>query len=555
MLIHLYVKDFAIVESLDLELEPGMTTITGETGAGKSISIDALGLCLGDRAEAGMVRAKAAKAEVAATFNIKDIKHAQQWLNENELNNEESPSECIIRRTISQEGRSRASINGVPVPLTQLKAIANYLVNIHGQHAHQLLLKNDYQLDLLDQYAAHQGLLDNTLNAYQYWAMLQNELKKLQQQEQQQADRLQLIEYQVSELDEFALQEDEFEQIEEEHKRLSNTSSLTSESQKCLGMLYENDEHSAYGLLQSITHNLASLNQYDDKLEPIVELLNNANIQLEEASNDLRHYLDSLEVDPSRLVDVEARLSTALDLARKHKVKPEQLYQEHQKLSEELKAIHGCSERSEQLEQDLQQAELQYKNNAEKLSLSRQKSAKHLSKHITKSMQKLNMEKGVFDIKLSNNPRPTKLGCDDIDFLVCANPGQPLQALGKVASGGELSRISLAIQVITAERVATPTLIFDEVDVGISGATASIVGQMLRQIGKNAQIICVTHLPQVAACGHQQMQVSKSTTGTQTKTHMKRLDDENRVIALANLLGGDSVTDITVANAKELLAS
>ncbi|NTS77565.1 DNA repair protein RecN [Catenovulum sp. SM1970] len=553
MLSHLFVKDFAIVESLDLEFQAGMTTITGETGAGKSISIDALGLCLGDRADAGMVRAGASKAEISATFNISDIVNAQNWLIQHDLADSNS-NECIIRRVISCEGRSRAFINGSPVALQQLKALGVFLINIHGQHAHQALTKSDYQLTLVDSFAGHDDLLESVHNAYQYWDMRRSEYKKLKQQESQQADRLQLIEYQVAELDEFNLQQGEFEQIEEEQKILANTSQLMTESQTSLTMLYDGDEHSAFGLVQGISNKLAKLAEVDEKLAPVIDMLNEAQITLEEASHDLRGYLDKLEPDPERLNQAEQRLSTALELARKHKVKPESLPDEHQQLAAELAEIKSLDAKSEELEKELQQAEKHYYQLAEKLTQSRQRHAANLADMITASMQQLNMAQGQFAIELRSLSTPTKLGADMVEFLVSANPGQPLQAIHKVASGGELSRISLAIQVITAEKIAMPSLIFDEVDVGISGQTASVVGQMLRRIGEQTQIICVTHLPQVAACGHQQMQVAKQTDGKQTQTEMIPLNSDNRVIELARLLGGDQVTDIAIANAKELLA-
>lgn len=552
MLCNLYVKDFAIVDNLELDFKSGMTTITGETGAGKSISIDALGLCLGNRADAGMVRSGADKTEICASFNLADIPKAQDWLKEQDLNTEDS-KECIVRRIVSKEGRSRAYINGAPVPAQQLKSLANYLVNIHGQHAHQLLLKPEYQIQLLDEFAGHNSLVESTHNTFQFWSMLKNQLKKQKDQEASRQDRLQLIQYQVAELDEFNLQAGEFEQIEEEHKRLSNMSSLLTESQVSLTMLYEGDEHSAFGLVQGITNKLSNLTELDENLNNIVTILSDASIQLQEASHELRGYVDKLEPDPQRLQEIENRMSTALELSRKHRVQPELLHETHQTLSAELKAIKSSGERAEQLEQEVHLAEQRYWQESKLLTASREEAAVRLSKHITSSMQQLNMAQGVFKVDLQVLDKPSKSGSDQIEFMVSANPGQPIQAIGKVASGGELSRISLAIQVITAEKISTPTLIFDEVDVGISGSTAAVVGQMLRKIGESTQIICVTHLPQVAASGHQQMQVSKSNDGQSTQTQMKILTEKQRVEELARLLGGDVITKTTLANAKELL--
>ncbi|AWB68196.1 DNA repair protein RecN [Saccharobesus litoralis] len=553
MLTQLFVKDFAIVENLDIEFQPGMTTITGETGAGKSISIDALGLCLGDRAEAGMVRNGANKTEIAATFNIQNISAAQQWLVENELL-DEGEYECIIRRTVSAEGRSRAYVNGAPVAAQQLKSLARHLVNIHGQHAHQLLVKPEYQLSLLDDFSGHTQLLENSLNSYQYWAMQRNELAKLKEQEQQRADRLQLIEYQVAELDEFALVEGEFEQIEAEHKRLSNAVNLLNESQMAMTMLYDSDEHSACGLVQSIANKLSNLASTDAAINGVVSMLSEASINLQEASNELRHYVDGIEPDPERLMQLEDRMSTAMELSRKHRIAPELLYQEHEKLSAELLELKSFGELGETLALEVEKAEQRYWQAADELHASRCAAAQKLSSLITASMQELNMAQAEFKIQVDKTTTPSKLGSDNIEFLVCANLGQSLQPISKVASGGELSRISLAIQVITAEKVDTPTLIFDEVDVGISGATAAVVGQMLRRIGDNTQVVCVTHLPQVAACGHNQMQVSKHNEADRTHTKMFTLDNDSRVVELARLLGGDKLTDTAIANARDLLA-
>lgn len=554
MLTHLYIKDFAIVDGLDIEIDPGMTTITGETGAGKSISIDALSLCLGSRAETSMVRPNADKTEICATFNVSQIPEAIQWLEDQDLLNPDQ-TDCMIRRVITAEGRSRAYINGAPVPAQLLKSLAPHLVNIHGQHAHQLLLKTDNQLTLLDQFADHKHLLAQTTMAYQGWHKLKNELKQLEKEQANRDARYQLLEYQVNELDNFDLAEGEFEQIELEHKRLSNSVALVTDSQQCYSLLYENDQQTIVGMVQFIQNKLSDLSKYDPALENLIEMINQADIQLQEASYELRDYIDSQEPDPERLQLVEERMATALELARKHKVPAESLYAEHQKLAQELAQIKQSDEQNEQLKAQVIKAQKHYLSAAKALSDSRAKAAKALSKEITQSMQTLNMQKGQFAIKLTGNDSPSKFGSDDIEFLVSANPGQPLQAMHKVASGGELSRISLALQVLTSSKSSVPTLIFDEVDVGISGPTAAIVGQMLRKIGNSTQVICVTHLPQVAACGHQQMQVTKANDGRSTTTSMIKLDQEQRVYELARLLGGDAISENTLKSAKELLVS
>lgn len=554
MLTNLYIKDFAIVEHLDLEIDSNMTTITGETGAGKSISIDALGLCLGNRAEASMVRNGADKTEVCVTFNVANIPAAINWLTEQDLYEAEQ-QDCIIRRVISAEGRSRAYINGAPVPAQLLKELAPLLVNIHGQHAHQLLLKPEYQLGLLDQYAGHKHLISQTTLAYQGLQTLTQTLKKLEQEKASRESRRQLLEYQVSELDEFNLQAGEYEIIDTQYKRLSNASALVSDSQACYAMLAEplDDEPSVSDLLLKVQHKLNELTRYDDKLSNITTLINEACIQVDEAGYELKDYVESLEPDPARLLELEERLTLTLSLARKHKVTPETLHEEHAKLSAELASIKASEQATDLIQTQIIEATTQYKVAAAKLSKNRIKFAKEISVAITKSMQSLNMQQGKFEVVINQIDKHSKLGSDQIEFLVCANPGQPLQPLGKVASGGELSRISLAIQVLTASKIATPTLIFDEVDVGISGGTAAIVGQMLRKIGESAQVMCVTHLPQVAACGHHQMQVYKQNNKKTTQTTMRSLTKSQRVEELARLLGGDIITKNTLENARELL--
>ncbi|PML82851.1 DNA repair protein RecN [Vibrio breoganii] len=553
MLAHLSVNNFAIVKSLQIELQPGMTTITGETGAGKSIAIDALGLCLGSRSDSGMVRQGEDKVDLCASFMIESNLSAQRWLEDNELTDGE---ECILRRVIGKDGRSRAFINGNPVPVSQLKSLGQTLVSIHGQHAHHQLLKKEYQLTLLDQYAGHQSLLNNVQKHYQAWRQADNTLKQTIQNGQQNLAQKQLLEYQIKELDELALLENEFSKLEDEHKKLSNSGELLSLTQQSLDVINDNDDVNAIALLHNVIHQTQQLGELDSTLSGISEMLNEALIQMEEASSELRNYLDSIDMDPMRMQMVEERYSRVMSLAKKHLVLPEDLYQHHQDLAKQIEALDCSDERIEQLKAEVEQALEKYLKSSEKLSKSRKRYAKELNKLISESMHQLSMEKARFDISINNDPKyASPLGTDDVEYLVSANPGQPLQPLGKVASGGELSRISLAIQVITAQKVETPSLIFDEVDVGISGPTAAVVGQMLRKLGESTQILCVTHLPQVAGNGHQQMFVAKKTKGGTTETRMFTLNTEQRVEELARLLGGSEITSSTLANAKELMAA
>lgn len=551
MLAHLSVNNFAIVKSLQLELSKGMTTITGETGAGKSIAIDALSLCLGGRAEASMVRQDEEKTEVSAAFILDNNLHATRWLEDNDLLD---GKECILRRIISKDGRSRAFINGSPVPLSQLKSLGQLLINIHGQHAHQQLMKPELQLAMLDQYAGHLDLLKQTRLAYQQWRQVNHHLKQLRENSQQNQAQLQLLEYQIKELNELALGEEEFIELEQEHKRLSNSGDLAINCQKAINLLYESEEVNALNLLQTVSHTLIELAEMDSQLSSLPNMLNEAMIQLEETNNELRAYLDHIDVDPERMSYVEDRYSRVLSLARKHHVLPEELYQHHQALLQQIALLDCSEEKIQELENDVAVHYQTFASCAEKLHKSRSRYAKELDKLISLSMHELSMEKAQFKIDVvQHQGQLSPLGFDHVTFLVSTNPGQPLQPIAKVASGGELSRISLAIQVITAQKIDTPSLIFDEVDVGISGPTAAVVGKMLRKLGESTQVLCVTHLPQVAGCGHHQLFVAKQTKGGKTETQMVKLSEEQRIAELARLLGGSQITPSTLANAKELL--
>ncbi|MBC3620372.1 DNA repair protein RecN [Vibrio metschnikovii] len=551
MLAHLSVNNFAIVKSLQLELSKGMTTITGETGAGKSIAIDALSLCLGGRAEASMVRQDEEKTEVSAAFILDNNLHATRWLEDNDLLD---GKECILRRIISKDGRSRAFINGSPVPLSQLKSLGQLLINIHGQHANQQLMKPELQLAMLDQYAGHLDLLKQTRLAYQQWRQVNHHLKQLRENSQQNQAQLQLLEYQIKELNELALGEEEFIELEQEHKRLSNSGDLAINCQKAINLLYESEEVNALNLMQTVSHTLIELAEMDNQLSSLPNMLNEAMIQLEETNNELRAYLDHIDVDPERMSYVEERYSRVLSLARKHHVLPEELYQHHQALLQQIALLDCSEEKIQELENDVAVHYQTFASCAEKLHKSRSRYAKELDKLISLSMHELSMEKAQFKIDVvQHQGQPSPLGFDHVTFLVSTNPGQPLQPIAKVASGGELSRISLAIQVITAQKIDTPSLIFDEVDVGISGPTAAVVGKMLRKLGESTQVLCVTHLPQVAGCGHHQLFVAKQTKGGKTETQMVKLSEEQRIAELARLLGGSQITPSTLANAKELL--
>ncbi|QYJ88898.1 DNA repair protein RecN [Shewanella halotolerans] len=553
MLCQLSINNFAIVRFLELDFKSGMTSITGETGAGKSIAIDALGLCLGNRADANTVRPGASKAEVSARFALDDIPLAKRWLEDNDL---ELDDECILRRTIGSDGRSRAYINGNPVPLNQMRALGQLLIGIHGQHAHHAMLKSEHQLTLLDSYANHKMLLEACSASYQRFKLIQKELSQLQQSQHERIARKQLLQYQVEELDEFALGEEEFDEIEAEHKKLANGTALIQACQRTLYLLQDNEEGAIESLLNMSLDQAQELEGYDPELKGVGNMLNDALIQVQESSSELQRYLDKLELDPDHFAALEQRLSKIMMLARKHHVNAKDLYQHHQTLSQELSELDSDEEKLDEIAQQLESCRESFIAHAQKLSQSRERYAKELDKQVTRSIHELSMPKGKFIIDVQFNPEMmSPNGCDTVEFQVTTNPGQPLQPIAKVASGGELSRIGLGIQVITAKKVATPTLIFDEVDVGISGPTAAVVGKMLRALGESTQVLCVTHLPQVAGNGHQHMFVNKQSKAGQTETSMVPLDKGQRIEELARLLGGDVITNNTLANAKELLQS
>ena len=551
MLVSLAVKNFAIVKQLEVSWHAAMTTITGETGAGKSIAIDALAQALGERSDAAAVRADADKAEVIATFDISNLAAAKSWLNDHDL---ESDDECILRRVISKEGRSKGYINGTPVPAAQLRSLSALLVNIHGQHAHQQLTKPEHQRDLIDDYGANSVLLNQTATAFKLWRQLIKEYTSLKQQQEAFSAQQQLLQYQVNELDEADVQPGEYEEIELEHQRLHHAQSLISDSQSALDILKESESGSAYTALQSTLSILHRAANIDNKLAATIELLESALIQMDEGAHELRSYAESVEMNPERLFEIEQRLNVIMDLARKHQVPPEQLHEHHNQLAQELAQISHSGDRLDELETEIAEAEASYKLVAEKLSQARRQYAKELNRDITASMHVLNMAGAKFEVAINSDlDWANSKGIDKVEFLVSANQGQPLQPLARVASGGELSRISLAIQVIIAQRVTTPTLLFDEVDVGVSGPTASSIGKLMRKLSKNTQVICVTHLPQVACYGHQQHFVKKQQIEGATQTEMLALDTHGRVDELARLLGGDIISDTTRANAQELL--
>ena len=554
MLTQLTINNFAIVRQLEIELAKGMSVITGETGAGKSIAIDALGLCLGQRIETSMVREGQERAEICATFFIEPTNPAYQWLQEQELQDPDNPSDCILRRVINADGRSKAFINSTPVSASQLKEIGQYLIHINGQHASQLLLKNDYQLQLVDTFAHHNDLLAQMREDYRAWKNLQTQVKNFQQKVAENEAKKQLLQYQVEELDEFALRPNEYLELEEDQRRLSNSEQLTQLSQSALQLLSENETVSIDSMLYRATQYIDELSELDPRYVSVQTMLNDALIQVQEATSEVQHLASHIEQDPMLLQEIEQRLGQALQLARKHNVKPEELVEWHQKLKAELTVLLDFSESEECLILEEKAAFKKMQHTAKQLHQSRCQAAEKLAQQVTHSIKGLAMENAEFFIEVNSDlTKVAANGADNIVFTLRSNLGQQAQPLAKVASGGELSRISLAIQVLTSDQSAIPTLIFDEVDVGISGKTASVVGKLLRQLGDKCQVLCVTHLPQVACHGHHQFNVEKFTVDDKTETKMTALSQEERVPALARLLGGCEITDLALANAQEML--
>lgn len=553
MLTQLTINNFAIVRHLNLELSEGMSVITGETGAGKSIAIDALGLCLGYRSESSMIRNGADKADITATFQMQPNSPAYLWLKDHELLDEENSHECILRRMINLEGRSKAFVNNRPLPISQLRELGQYLIHLNGQHAPQLLLKSEYQLELVDNYAGIHNLLGKMQEQYNKWRKLHQQVKNFRQQCKENEARKQLLQYQVDELDEFDIKEGEFEEMEETHTRLSNSEELTEMSQSVLDLLSD-DNSNADSLIYNAIRYLEDLVDVDANYQSSLDMLNEALIQVQEASSEVRALADSIEQDPELLSELDERISRAMSLAKKHYVSPNELWQHHSVLQDELQKLVDFEDNEDQLIADEKKAYRECVALAEQIYQERVSAAQKLAEQVTSQIKALSMENSEFYIDIQHDVKKlTPNGADFVEFNLRSNLGQNAQPLAKIASGGELSRISLAVQVLTANKLSTPTIIFDEVDVGISGIAATTVGRLLRQLGNKCQVLCVTHLPQVASHGHQHFNVQKYVKDNQTETQMSLLSEQERVNALARLLGGSKITDAVLANAQEML--
>ena len=553
MLAHLSISDFAIVERLDLDLHAGMTVLTGETGAGKSILIDALGLTLGERASTKVVRSDAERAEVVAVFELRPGCDAARYLAEQDLAS--ADGECILRRIIGSDGRSRAHVNDRPVPLQTLRELGDFLVDIHGQHEHQSLLKGAAQRRILDEYAGHDEALEGLAALHDHWQTTRAAIENLSGGPEQHAQRLDFLRYQVKELDSLDIQSGELESLDEEHRRLSHASELLAICGHSVDDIDGDGEMSLTARLGSVLAALEEMAAMDRGVENIRTLLDGAGIQLSEAATELRHYRDRIDIDPGRLQVMNERLTAVHDTARKHQVESRELPALHQRLREEITALEGSSARLTELQSALENLLCAYAEAARELHESRVGAAEKLSTAISANIRALGMPKGQLHIDVEANfeAPPSRTGADTVAFHVAINPGQPLLPLAKVASGGELSRISLAIQVIATQTSGVPTLIFDEVDAGVGGRVAEIVGRELRCLANNRQVLCVTHLPQVASLAQHHVQVQKRSQRRQTHTDLRALSGEGRVEEIARMLGGVTITDQALAHAREML--
>ena len=552
MLKSIDIKGLAVVDQLNLELEQGMTVLTGETGAGKSILLTAMKLCLGERADASLLRPGANKADLSLEFDITDLPASQQWLIDNDLDDQ---GDCFIRRTINADGRSKAYINGQAVNLKALQQLSKHLINIHGQHAHLDLLHPGKQCELVDSSLPSQALLLECRKQYSHWKRLTEELHHLTDGNEDNESEKQLLKYQINELEQANIIHIDYDELVQEHALASNMRKIIETSAHQIDILYENENASIYGQINNVSHELELLADLAPEFTSVGEQIKEASIQIQEASRDLRHQIDQQEDDPEKLSLLDQQLSSIHELARKLHVEPSQLSDKYTQLTARLDLLENRNEKLSALQLDIAEAETLYRKQAELLHNERKQHALKLSRNITNTLKTLGLPDGKLNINVNHLAKqpPQKNGLDDVIFLISTNPGMPDSPIGKVASGGELSRISLAIQVVTSRRNTTPTLVFDEVDAGIGGGVAETVGIRLRELACDRQVLCVTHLPQVASQGHQHLLVSKQKSQQQTTTKINSLNQTQRINEVARMLGGIDLSDKTIAHAKEMV--
>ena len=551
MLTSLFVRHFAVVEAADISFGPGLTVVSGETGAGKSLLVDALMLLAGARADSGMVRAGSDRAELAAEFDLAELPEARQWLQREELDEENS---CQLRRVIRTEGSSKAWINGRPANARQLGELASLLVEIHGQHEHQALLSRTHQLALLDAYAGHDELLAQVREQASRWRELGLRMHKLSGGDDRD-QRIELLRHELGELEKWALPAAELAELEANHKRLANAGRLAEGTAGVVDLLDGESEFALRRALNRAHSELGKLALLDDKLTPLLDLLNLASIQLGEAADGLARYAQDVDLDPERYAEVDNHLARLHELVRRHRLPIAELHDKLAELRIELAELEGAGDALEKLATERARLQQDYAASSSRLSASRTAAAARLSDEVSVLMTELGMAGGILRIEMeaATGDEPDPQGAERCELLVSANPGQPPRPLRKVASGGELARISLAIEVATLGKDTVGSMIFDEVDTGIGGAVAEVVGQKLRSLGGQRQVLCVTHLPQVAAQGHAHLRVSKQSEDGSTRTQIEKLDAGGRRDELARMLGGLEITRETRAHAKQML--
>jgi len=547
----LYVRDFAIVRKINLDLDNALTVVTGETGAGKSIMIDALDLALGARGDSNTIRHDADSAEVLAGFELEDGSDAAQWLRDHELDDDGG---CVLRRIIYRDKPTRAFINDRPVAVQTLRDLGDLLVDIHGQHEHQSLLRKDAQRYILDDYAGQNDQVEALAARYEAHQSLTQRRDSLSRQAGDRESQLELYRYQLKELEDLDLKENEYLELEQEHDRLAHASELIEGMRFAAEALYDADDTAVTHVLSQAEHRIEALAGYEPKLSEVLSMLGNARVETEEAAAQLHHLLDRTELDPQRLRWLQERIGNVLDLARKHHCEPEELSAVNEQLRQRVVDLEDTDVSLEALQKELDQVRADYDVLADAVSEKRRAAGEAFGDAVTEHMQQLGMEGGIFSVEITGERgEPTRFGYDRVEFNVAANPGIPPRPLSKVASGGELSRIGLAIQVVIAQTGRVPTLVFDEVDVGVGGRVAEIVGHLLRALGGARQVLCITHLPQVAAQGHRHLYVVKQDEQP-VQVEVERLEEDDRVNEIARMLGGIEITDQTLAHARDMLS-
>ncbi len=549
MLTQLCIDNFALAKNLALDFEPGMTAITGETGAGKSLTLDALTAITGGRADSKMIRNGCQQADIHAQFDLADSPAAKQWLQEHDLDDQ---SDCMLRRILNRNGRTKSYINGKPVTAGQLKALGELLVDIHSQNQHYSLLKRDTQRDIIDNFADHHATLETLGNIYQATQDCQRHLAQHLDNADEQSAREQLLSYQVEELTQLDIGDDELQTLEQEQSQLANAEALLTacyHSQQ----LCDNGDGGILDVIQQAVSSLINVGDDSEGLKEAIELLTSAQIHVSEASIAIADHIERQTLDPARLQWVEERLSTIYQTARKHRIQPHELPELSRTLSEELALLSSDENQIDRLQQQIEQLNKQYDKTAQKITRQRKAAAKKLQQQTNRQLNDLGMKHCNIEFSLTPCDRSAS-GKEIIELLVSTNPGHPPQPIAKIASGGELSRISLALSVATTNQRCASTLIFDEVDVGIGGSVAEIIGRLLRELGQNCQVFCITHLPQVASQAHQHLQAKKNTDKQAATSHISSLDNAEKVEEIARMLGGIDITQQTRAHAREMLS-